>query len=83
MGRLAGEGRVSCRSEAAGLIEHFTQEWVSDGHGEAEPAPRLVGVLDVSCAWGEEGGEGDFDKAELEVIAFAHEVQDAAPLVDG
>jgi hypothetical protein len=65
------------------LIEHFTEEWVSDGHGEAEPTVRLVRVLDVSCAGGEPGGKGDFDKAKLEVITFTYKVEDAAPLVDG
>ena len=53
--------RISYRSEAAGLIEHFTEEWVSDGHGEPEPASRLIRVLDVSYAGGQEGGEWDFD----------------------
>jgi hypothetical protein len=71
-------------SKAASLVEDFAEERVSDGHGEAEPTLRLVGVLDVSGAGGEPGGQGDFQAArEFEVVARADEMEYAALLIHG
>ena len=69
--------------EAAGLIEHLTQDGVGNSHGEAEPAFGLIDMLDVGRAGREPTGQVDFQaEADVEVVALTHEVQDAVALVN-
>src|SRR5687768_10490307 len=73
--------------EAAGLKKHLTEQRMSHGHGEPEPAARFVVMLHVRRSRRQPFGQWHLhppsiaEPAEVEVVPAAHKVESAARLI--